>query len=224
MSTQAQILANQANAQLSSGPKTESGKAISSKNNFRHGLTGPFVVLGWESQDQYRALRDELFAEHQPTTITEEALVDDMAQSHWLRKRAVVLQHMCFDSDVAMVEEPKDLALYLRYQATHDRAFYKALNQLQKLRAEKRKAEIGFVSQQRRAADEERRTLNDQRKQAHETRRENEEIRRQQLHQARVWLTEAQARRHDTETRIAELTKMPLDEEKNSSATLAEAA
>ncbi len=44
MSTQAQILANQANSLHSSGPKTEEGKAISSKNNFRHGLTGPDVA------------------------------------------------------------------------------------------------------------------------------------------------------------------------------------
>ena len=98
MSTQAQILANQANSQLSTGPTSESGKAVSSKNNLRHGLTGPFVVLSWESQEDYRTLKSELFAEHQPATLTEELLVQDMAQSHWLRKRATTLQHLCFDS------------------------------------------------------------------------------------------------------------------------------
>ena len=209
MSTAAQILANQANAQLSCGPKRDAGKAISSKNNFRHGLTGPFVVLGWENQEDYRTFRNELFAEHQPATITEETLVDDMAQSHWLRKRAITLQHMCFHHDAPIAEEPKDLALYLRYQTTHDRAFYRALNQLQKLRAEKRKEENGFVSQELKAAAEARQRLHDQRKEAHEKRKEAEEVRRQELHQARVWLTEAQARRHDTETTIAELVKMP---------------
>jgi hypothetical protein len=33
-------------------------------------------------------------------------------------------------------------------QSTHDRAFHKSLNTLLKLRAEKCKAEIGFVSQE----------------------------------------------------------------------------
>ena len=210
MSTQAQILANQANSKLSTGPTSDTGKAVSSKNNFRHGLTGPFVVLGWENQEDYRTFRNELFAEHQPATITEETLVDDMAQSHWLRKRAITLQHMCFHAEAPIAEEPKDLALYLRYQTTHDRAFYKALNQLLKLRADKKKEDNGFVSQERKAAGEARRNLSDQCKAAHEKRREAEEIRRQEMHQARVWLAEAQARRHETEIKIAELRETPV--------------
>ena len=224
MSTAAQIAANQANAQLSCGPKTDAGKAISSKNNFRHGLTGPFVVLRWESQEDFRTLRNELFAEHQPTTITEETLVDDMAQSHWLRKRAITLQHMCFRPDMPVAQEPKDLALYLRYQTAHDRAFYKALNQLLKLRAEKRKQQIGFVSQERKAADEARRKLNDERKEAHEKRRDAEEIRRQEMHNARVWLTEAHARRHETEITIAQALKMPRTGQLNAAGAVQQAA
>lgn len=200
MSTQAQILANRENAQLSTGPTSEAGKASSAKNSFRHGLTGPFVVLAWESQEEYRALRAELFAEHQPATVTEEMLVEDMAQAHWLRRRAIVLQHMCFASETAAADNPKELALYLRYQTTHNNNFYKALNQLTKLRAEKRRQEIGFVSQEQKEAAEARRKLADQRQEAQEKRRENEEIRRQQMHEARVWLAEAQARRHETET------------------------
>ena len=45
-------------------------------------------------------------------------------------------------------------ALYLRYQTTHERAFYKALNELQKLRNERRKEQIGFESQKRAQAAE----------------------------------------------------------------------
>src|SRR6185437_8184554 len=39
MSTQAQIAANQKNSQNSTGPKSETGKAVSCRNNFRHGFT-----------------------------------------------------------------------------------------------------------------------------------------------------------------------------------------
>ena len=147
-----------------------------------------------------------------------------MAQSHWLRKRAITLQDMCFRPDIPAADQPKDLALYLRYQTTHDRAFYKALHELQKLRAQKRREEIGFVSQERKAADEARRKLSDQRKEAHEKRREAEEIRRQEMHNARVWLAEAQARRHETETTIAELTKMPRSSQSNQDLSIAKAA
>ncbi len=50
--TEAQLNANQANAQLSRGPKTPEGKAISAMNNLRHGLTGEFTVLPWENQER----------------------------------------------------------------------------------------------------------------------------------------------------------------------------
>ena len=54
MATDAQILANQQNAQHSTGPKTDDGKAASCKNNFRYGLTGAsFTVLPFEDQDEY---------------------------------------------------------------------------------------------------------------------------------------------------------------------------
>jgi hypothetical protein len=61
---------------------------------------------------------------------------------HWLRNRAELLQSNCFHDDGSIDE--KRLALYLRYQTTHERAFHKCLNDLLKLRAEKRKTEIGF--------------------------------------------------------------------------------
>ena len=191
MSSQAQISANQANAQSSTGPKSAEGKAVSSQNNFRHGLTGPFTVLAWEKLHDFQALERDLTAEHQPTTPTESILVLEMAQSHWLRQRAILLQNTCFVGSTRLdPENERQLALYLRYQNTHSRAFYKALHELQKLRAEKRKQEIGFVSQERKAAEEKR--------------RETKDVHRQEMHEVRVWLTEAQARRHETEIVIAE--------------------
>jgi hypothetical protein len=56
-STPAQVAANQANAQHSTGPKTAAGKAIVAQNNFRHGFTGAFRVLDWENQEDHRALQ-----------------------------------------------------------------------------------------------------------------------------------------------------------------------
>ncbi len=74
-----------------------------------------------------------------------------MAQSWWLMQRAIRLQNEAFTEN--RVDTHK-LALFLRYQTTHERAFYKALNTLLKLsRAPKeavssrRKSAPGFVSQ-----------------------------------------------------------------------------
>ncbi len=139
--TPAQQSANQQNAQHSTGPRTEEGKATSSRNSSTHGLSGRrFGMLHFESQEEYDELEAGLMAEHRANTLTETLLVRKMAQSWWLRERAQ------FFIDALLPDETgkgflDDVPLYLRYQAQHDRAFHKALNDLLKLRAERRREE-----------------------------------------------------------------------------------
>ena len=85
-----------------------------------------------------------------------------MAQHEWLRQRALHLQNLCFNAE-GIVDEAKQFSLYLRYQTTHERAFHKCLRDLLKLtksrlRAEKRKQEIGFESQEQKRELHEART------------------------------------------------------------------
>ena len=95
----------------------------------------------------------------------ETVLVDRMAQALWLSKRAVMLQHVTFNHNLPACDDPKQLALYIRYQTTNERAFHKSLNDLVKLRAEKRRQEIGFESQHRLQAEHMRREATENRKQ-----------------------------------------------------------
>jgi hypothetical protein len=184
MTTSSQIAANQSNAQRSTGPKTPEGKAVSCRNRFKHGCTGAFTVLPWESQDEFDMLIGSLRDEHKPCGVTEMILVDKMAQALWLSKRAQMLQHVTFNHEVPVCDDPKQLALYLRYQTTNERAFHKCLNDLLKLRAEKRRQEIGFESQERKRSEE-------ARKEADHIRREAAEKRKQDMHRIHVLLAEA---------------------------------
>ena len=156
MATDSQINANRANALLSSGPKTLTGKEISSGNRIRHGLrvheNKSFYFLEDEMRDKFRELHDRLTAEHQPQTETEEILVRRMTEAEWLRTRALRFQRDCLDKSAPF----ERLSLFIRYETTHERAFYKALNELQKLRAERRKIEIGFERLKRHATAEDR--------------------------------------------------------------------
>ncbi len=179
MSTSAQISANQLNAQHSCGPRTEEGKAHSCLNNFRHGFTGEFTVLPTEDQEEFDTLLAGLRADHQPQNTTETLLVEKMARHHWLVERALRLQELTLSSELPMRDMERQFSLYLRYQTTHDRAFHKCLDQLLKLRAEKRKSEIGFESQRL--------------KQAEQTRKDNIEKRKQDLHKLDLLLAEAKA-------------------------------
>ncbi|MBV9760577.1 MAG: hypothetical protein JO340_08435 [Acidobacteriaceae bacterium] len=177
MATDAQIHANQLNAQHSTGPQTEAGKAASCLNNFRHGMTGAFRVLPSEDQDEFDCLAAALRAEHRPTTITETILIEKMAQHYWLSQRAQRLQDLTMAEDLPAKDQDRQFSLFLRYQTTNDRAFHKCLNDFLKLRAEKRKMEIGFESQ----------TI----KKAAEARLQSAETRRQDLHKWAVRLAEA---------------------------------
>ena len=152
----AQLAANRANAQHSTGPTSPAGRAASSQNRTTHGLArhnATFILLATEDPTGFEALKAGLAAEHQPATETESIFVLTMAESHWLANRAQNLQATCFDETTGKIADPKMFSLYLRYQTTHTRAFHKSLNDLLKLRAERRKTENGFEAQNRKAEE-----------------------------------------------------------------------
>ncbi|MGI9075142.1 MAG: hypothetical protein ACR2JB_28355 [Bryobacteraceae bacterium] len=132
---------NHANAQRSTGPRTSEGKLASSRNSFKHGLASAQLIIPGEDPAAFDALLADLLAEHQPANPTEQLLVLEMAQSYWLTQRAIRFQNQCFAPEGV---NEKRLALFLRYQTTHDRAFHKALNTLIRLKRDRAR---GFVSQ-----------------------------------------------------------------------------
>jgi len=75
----AQIDANRANAQLSTGPTTPEGKAVSSQNAVRHGFLAN--VLPTE-QDDYRALLEDLIVDLQPAGTIQRLLVEEITLAY----------------------------------------------------------------------------------------------------------------------------------------------
>ncbi len=138
-STRAEI--NRANAQHSTGPVTIQGKLASSRNSLKHGLASGQIIIPGEDPAAFDSLLGALLEEHQPASPTEELLIHEMAQSYWLTQRALRLQNECFTAEGI---DDKRLALFLRYQTTHERAFHKSLATLMKMKKERAR---GFVSQ-----------------------------------------------------------------------------
>jgi hypothetical protein len=168
MATPAQIAANKQNAQHSTGAQTDAGKEASKMNNFRHGLTGhAFILLDFESAEEFDELKAALTEEHNPQTPTEQILVEKMAQHHWLSQRAQFLQTFEMKDNLFSEDAFKAVNTYIRYQAHHERLFQRALKDLLTLRGEKRKEQIGFESQKRAEAAEQRKQAGETRKQEH---------------------------------------------------------
>jgi len=87
----AKLAANRANAQLSTGAVSQTGKAIVSQNATKHGLTGKFKVLACESQSEFDELLSGFLHAESPVGDDEIAMVHQMAEAVWLSRRSLRL-------------------------------------------------------------------------------------------------------------------------------------
>ena len=153
--------ANRANAQKSTGPKSEQGKTVSSQNAFKHGIYSKAVIIPGEDPAKFEALRADLAAEHRPVGVTEEILVDEIAQHYWRMKRYRTLEAQMYKSkgmnaegsvalDTANLVHCIDLGLFTSIQRalnSAERSFYRALKTLREMQQAR-----GFVPSQAHAS------------------------------------------------------------------------
>jgi hypothetical protein len=160
MATPAQILANRENSLRSTGPVTPEGKAVSSRNSYRHGLTSKQIVLPGEDPAEFDALRESLFQLYAPANDTEHTLTEEIAAGSWRLARArrhetAIMNKLIGDKaenpDVAFaslfIEKPKEIERMMRYITTIERSYYRALNKLERLQKERRASQPESVAQ-----------------------------------------------------------------------------
>ena len=155
MPSQRQIDANRRNAQFSTGPRTPEGRAAVGLNALRHGLTAQTTVLPNENPDEFQELLDAFLAEYQPAGPTETLLVEQMAIASWRLRRMRALETGLFalrmsqlprDENAAALDPRSRAFAYdtsgsraietlSRYETRIERSFYRALHELERLRA-----------------------------------------------------------------------------------------
>mgnify|MGYP001828964736 CR=1 FL=1 len=104
MPTKIQLEANRANAQRSTGPKTPSGKARSSMNAVKHGLTAKKIVIGDEDPHQFDLSREAIEERFKPRSVMERELTERLAGIAWRLRRipafeAEILETLCAKAD-----------------------------------------------------------------------------------------------------------------------------
>ncbi|MBV8892634.1 MAG: hypothetical protein JO138_10280 [Acidobacteriaceae bacterium] len=92
MATDAQIKANRENAKLSTGAKSESGKAKSSLNAVKTGLTGRTVLLPGEDAEAYQEHVASFFDRWKPEADDQRNLVQSLADTEWRLLRIPALE------------------------------------------------------------------------------------------------------------------------------------
>jgi hypothetical protein len=93
---------NRQNARQSTGPRSEAGKAASSKNRLAHGLCSSSLILHGESQAAFDDLRQQTHATFAPVTAEETLLTDQLTEALWRLNRARRVESKAFDQAIAI--------------------------------------------------------------------------------------------------------------------------
>ena len=136
MATAAQIIANQTNAQLSTGPKTAEGKAAVAQNAIRHGLTARNLVIREEEREEFAAFQEELSAELDPQGPIETITFHELLHAAWNLRRFRRLEAESSLGSIDDFTDPQTTAVLdrlSRYQSRAQRAYYRALAELRTL-------------------------------------------------------------------------------------------
>jgi hypothetical protein len=110
MSTEKQINANRQNAQKSTGPKSDQGKATVSQNAVKHGIFSQSVIKG-ENEADYEAFHDQMLAELAPAGVVDAVLAERAVNLAWRLRRAERMQNQAIDE---MIEHQIDNPLSKR--------------------------------------------------------------------------------------------------------------
>ena len=177
MATTAQALANRANAQHSTGPKTDAGKAAVSQNATSHGLSSArFLFLRHENPEEFATLLNRLEDEFQPETASEEFLITEMARAQWKLGRIEAIEAAVLagagagaraefgaagttnDPWAAIAAEFQStagdaLVKLDRYAASARRIWHKSLDTLLKLRAAMSTSDVRYSRVRRNLSD-----------------------------------------------------------------------
>ena len=136
MASNAQINANQANAQRSTGPVTAAGKARVSQNALRHGLTAKHLVIRDDEREEFREFQQSLLDELAPQGAIETTTFHELLIAAWNLHRFRRIEAELSARGPEDFTSPENAAAadrLGRYQARAQRAYYRALAELRTL-------------------------------------------------------------------------------------------
>ena len=136
MISENRLAANRANARLSTGPRTEEGKARSSQNARTHGLTARDLVVRDDEREEFQELLASFQSELDPLGALEQTLFDEIVHAAWnlrrIRRLEASLATSASDPILDDTLEPT-LNRLARYQARFERTLSRSIRDLRAL-------------------------------------------------------------------------------------------
>jgi hypothetical protein len=151
MATPAQITANRLNAQKSTGPSSDEGKAASRFNALKHAASAQSRIIPGEEDSALAGLTDAYERQFQPVGPEEQLLLEKIVAADWTQRRmrrleAEVLNALIDQQDpseenplgAAFIQDaagPNALQKIFRRHEAASRDWYRAIAQLRQLQA-----------------------------------------------------------------------------------------
>jgi hypothetical protein len=151
MATEAQIEANRRNAQRSTGPKSEAGRAVARQNALKHGLSARKLIVFDEREGDFLAFHDEMLDALAPGDAIEGALAERIILCAWRLRRAGRAEAARLngerayragtypgkrsDIDNALSDGERAMAIIARYEAQIERSLFRAMASLERRQA-----------------------------------------------------------------------------------------
>ena len=158
MATPAQITANRANAQKSTGPRSAEGKSASRFNALKHGLDAASIVIPGEDPADYAALAAHYHHEYRPQSASESFHVDTMLRADWQKSRLQSVEADLYHTVLAespgkslaavLLAESPAAKLLLRVQrqiSAFERTWHRANTEFRRARAQAEPAPKGSL-------------------------------------------------------------------------------
>ncbi len=123
----------------STGPRTENGKAISSRNSTTHGCCSKQAIIQGESEEEFNQLLEDWLLDYQPEDSVQRSFVEQAVHAQWVLRRNTnryneFEQSLEAKSVLEWTEEDhKKFERFTRYKTTAERAFTRAFTQLEQL-------------------------------------------------------------------------------------------
>jgi hypothetical protein len=136
MASSTQRKANQANAQHSTGPRTDESNARVSQNALRHELTARHLVIRDDEHEEFAVLRDSLSSELDPQGAVETIAFHELLHAAWSLHRFRRIEAEGSRGTVGDFTDPATttaLDHLSRYQAGAQCAWRKSLHELRVL-------------------------------------------------------------------------------------------
>ncbi len=113
MASEAQISENRQNAEKSTGPRTDEGKAVVSQNAVTHGLFATQMIINGENRALFDLQREAMLADLQPVGAMETMLAERIVGLAWRVDRAARMQNQAMDEMIEALE-PTPIDHYIR--------------------------------------------------------------------------------------------------------------